>query len=201
MPGHIIVCLPSRKLKTQHHKNVLQAACTTGPVLEPGYRPWIPRPTLTHFNPSHYNQVHLYPVPLSWVSLNLIPGHNQCSIFFFLSPGRHHGKSLLVIMTGRLFSFCKNKRSRRDLSLHPEQVLVRKEVGHNEDKEFLSFSTRAGKAAAEDEAVHVAGWSLLDWDFSSWIEAKGKEKREGERERQSKRYHCAVGGTSLKGID
>ena len=121
--------------------------------------------------------------------------------FFFLSPGRHHGKSLLVITTGRLFSFCKNKRSRRDLSLHPEQVLVRKEVGHNENKEFLSFSTRAGKSAAEDEAVHVAGWSLLDWDFSSWIEAKGKEEREGERERQSKRHHCAVGGTSLKGID
>lgn len=97
-----------------------------------------------------------------------------------------------------IISFCRNKRSHRDLSLHPEQVLVRKEVGHNEDKEFLSFSTRAGKSAAEDEAVH---WSLLDWDFSSWIEAKGKEGREGERGRQSKRHHCAVGGTSLKGID
>lgn len=99
----------------------------------------------------------------------------------------------MVITTGRLFSFCKNKRSRRDLSLHPEQVLVRKEVGHNENKEFLSFSTRAGKSAAEDEAVHVAGWSLLDWDFSSWIEAKGKEERDREREAEQEASLCSWG--------
>ena len=43
------------------------------------------------------------------------------------------------------------------------------------------FCTRAGKSAAEDEAIHLAGWSLLDQDFSIRKEAKDK----GEIERES----------------
>ena len=104
-------------------------------------------------------------------------------------------------MTGRLFSFCKNKRIHRDLGFHPEQVLIRKEVGHNEHKEFLSFVQELGSQQLRmKQSMWLVGlyWT---WDFSSRIDAKSKEGREGERERQIERYHCAVGGTPLKGID
>lgn len=144
-PGHIIACLPSRKLKTVYaveHKNVLQAACATGPVLEPGYRPWIPRPTLTRFNPSYSNNTIIKCFYILFHSPGYLWISSQDTVFhFFFSPRK---VPWVVTMTGRLFSFCKNKRIHRDLGFHPEQVLIRKEVGHNEHKEFLSFVQELG---------------------------------------------------------
>lgn len=121
----------------------------------------------------------------SWISLNLIPGHSHCFFFsFFFIPGRCHGKSVLVkqTMTGRLFSFCENKRSHWDKP-PPWTGPSKKGSGSQWIQGVPVFCARAGKSAAEGEAIHLAGWSLLDQDFSCWKEAKGKGEKERERHR------------------
>lgn len=115
-PGHIIACLPSRKLKTVYaveHKNVLQAACATGPVLEPGYRPWIPRPTLTRFNPSYSNNTIIKCFYILFHSPGYLWISSQDTVFhFFFSPLEGAmGKVYWWLWQGDYFPFAKTKES------------------------------------------------------------------------------------------
>lgn len=81
-------------------------------------------------------------------------------------------------MTGRLFSFCKNKRSHWDLSLYPEQVLVRKEVGHNEHKEFLCFAQELG--SQQLRMKQSSGWLVsIGSGFLHPERGKGQRRERG----------------------
>lgn len=88
-------------------------------------------------------------------------------------------------MIGRLFSFCENKRIHRDLSLHPEQVLVGKEVGHSEHKEFLSFVQELG---SQQLRMKQFMWPVgLYWIGISPAGQMQRAKR-GERARERGRW-------------
>lgn len=159
-----------------------KSPCATGPVLDPIYRPWTPRPALIPFNPSYSHDTIILTsaFPSCSAPLGVYESHprTQSGFHFFFSTWEVPWEKPIgeaVTMTRRLFSFCENKRSHWGLSLHPEQAPGREEVGHNEHKVFLCFAPGLGN---RQRRVKQSTWLVhLYWK----IETKGKGEKEGDR--------------------
>lgn len=177
-----IACLPDRKLKSQNHKNILQLAMCSWPCDRAHMQTLDSKTCIEPLRPPHSQITILTTAFTSWISLNLIPGHSHCFFFLFFSYlGGAMGKAYWSsrLWQGDYFPFVKTREA-TETSLHPEQVPVRKEVGHNEYKEFLCFAQELGN---QQLRVKQSIWLVGPY----WIRISHVGKRQRARERKRER--------------